>query len=117
MNQRNQRTRKTHKKLSVCGRKIYVISRQISPWRIRCGSRSSVERKPGFRRTSKKTRALKATTIRMNPGIPRKPRRRSSLSSTGIARHGKGTQFARKVDQVVLYAMKANVALFDFSAF
>src|SRR5262249_53872086 len=59
-----------------------------------------------FRRTSKKTRALKATTIRMNPGIPRKPRRRSSLSSTGIATHGKGTQFARKVDHAVLYAMR-----------
>src|SRR5262249_39717959 len=44
-------------------------------------------------------------TIRINPGIPRKPRRRSSLSSRGIATHGKGAQFARKMDRVVFNAM------------
>src|SRR5436190_17410777 len=111
MNQRNQRRRKTHKKLSVWGRKIYVISRQIWPCRIRSGSRSSTEPKPWSKRTSKKVSAVKATTIRINPGIPRKLKRRSSLSSQVIATHGKDAQFARKVDRVVLNAMAINAAL------
>src|SRR5947208_16185882 len=87
------------------------MSSQTSPRRIRPGSRSTTRRKPGFKRTNRKTSALKATTIRINPGIARKPRRRSSLSSQVIATHGKGAQFARKVDRVVLNAMAINAAL------
>src|SRR5438477_112846 len=78
---------------------------------MRPGSRSTTKRKPGFKRTNRKTSALKATTIRINPGTARKPRRRSSLSSQVIATHGKGPQFARKVDRVVLNAIAINAAL------
>jgi hypothetical protein len=66
--------------------------------------------KPGFKRTSKKTSAVRATTMRINPGMPRKPKRRSSLSSQVIATHGKGAQFACKVDRVVLNTMVISAA-------
>src|SRR6266536_31341 len=74
-------------------------------------SRSTTKRKLGIKRTNSKTSSLKATTIRINPGIARKPRRHSNLSRQVIATHGKGAQFARKVDRVVLNAMAINAAL------
>src|SRR6266480_8042936 len=78
---------------------------------MRAGSRSSAEPKLGFSHINPHTSAVKTITIRINPGIARKPKRRSSLSSRGIATHGKGAQFARKVDRVVLNAMAINAAL------
>ena len=78
---------------------IGVNSRQISPWRIRAGSRSRTEPKPGLNQTKAKTSAVNPTTIRINPGIARKPKRRSSLSNQFIAAHGKGTRPRFKVDQ------------------
>src|SRR5581483_387131 len=78
---------------------------------MRTGSRSSAERKLGFSHINPHTSAVKTITIRIKPGIARKPTRRSSLSSRGIATHGKGAEFARKVDRVVLNAMATNAAL------
>src|ERR1044072_4436136 len=53
---------------------------------MRAGSRSSAEPKLGFSHINPHTSAVKTITIRINPGIARKPKRRSSLSSRGIAR-------------------------------
>src|SRR5947208_10437999 len=48
---------------------------------MRAGSRSSAKRKLGFSHINAHTSAVKPITIRINPGMPRKPKRRSSLSS------------------------------------
>src|SRR5438132_8279505 len=48
---------------------------------MRAGSRSSAKRKLGFSHINAHTSAVKPIIIRINPGMPRKPKRRSSLSS------------------------------------
>src|SRR6266478_667242 len=64
---------------------------------MRAGSRSSANRKFGFSHINAHTSAVNPITIRINPGIPRKPKRRSSLSSKVIATHGKGRRGLFKV--------------------
>src|SRR5207302_610162 len=81
MNQRNQRANRIHQGLSVCGMKIYVTRRQTSPWPMRTGSSWSTEVNPGSSQAKANTSAAKPTTMRTSPGTPRKPKRRSSLSS------------------------------------
>src|SRR6266404_2180389 len=51
---------------------------------MRTGSRASTKRKSGFNCTSRKTRTLNATTMRMSPGIAMKPMRFSSGSSSPL---------------------------------
>src|SRR6266567_7400096 len=51
---------------------------------MRAGSRSSTDAKPGFSNINAQTSAVKPITMRINPGMPRKPKRRSSLSSQVI---------------------------------
>src|SRR6266496_6105414 len=63
---------------------MYVTNRQTSPWRMRAVSRSSADRKLGFSHINAQTSAVKPITMRINPGMPRKPKRRSSLSSQVI---------------------------------
>src|SRR5215471_7792630 len=64
---------------------------------MRAGSRSSANRKLGLSHISAHTRAVKPITMRISPGMPRKPKRRSSLSSHVIGTHGKGTCVLFKV--------------------
>src|SRR5437773_11900913 len=52
---------------------------------MRAGSRSRADRKFGFSHIKAHTSAVNPITIRINPGIPSKPKRRSSLSNQAIA--------------------------------
>src|SRR5436305_8093428 len=58
---------------------------------MRTGSSVSTEVKPGSNQAKPKTRAANPTRMRGNPGIPRKPKRRSSLSSKLIAAESSAT--------------------------
>src|SRR6266702_3364514 len=61
---------------------------------MRTGSSWSTEVNPGSSQAKAKTSAAKPTTMRTSPGTPRKPKRRSSLSSQVIAlRDGRGRAF------------------------
>src|SRR5215469_1192960 len=53
---------------------------------MRTGSSVSIEVKPGSNHARPNTSAAKPTRIRGKPGIPRKPKRRSSLSIQLISR-------------------------------
>src|SRR6266436_9161769 len=79
---------------------------------MRAGSRSSAERKLGFSHINAHTSAVNPITMRINPGMPRKPKRRSNLSSQVIVAnsnvsipHLNPLPFERDRRNVIKYAM------------
>src|SRR5438552_16290852 len=68
---------------------------------MRDESRSSIETKPGANQARANTSAVNPTRMRVSPGIPRKPKRRSSLSRQVMiwARVAQASRLRNKTDR------------------